>query len=240
MPHDAESLIERWQSVSLEREWRMPADWPCASARAVADVVADGGNAAVPLEELARWRALQGVGIAEALSDLFALFDAADSPFSSAERRRLTQAYSDAWADESFGFAPTVSCTDPVTGLATAAHFTRCLHDLYEDVSEKPDQERLLASIRMGFDRLTTQELQRRGALTGTKARSCLGPLGALMTLKNGTLVAVLRRSPAAFERLRDLLGWARTNSPDPERVGLDLEPLPRRQSQVHRLLSEV
>lgn len=240
MAHDVETLIEHWQTASLAREWRMPADWPCASARAVAEVVSEGGNAAVPLEELARWRALQGVGIAEALSDLFALFDAADSPFSSSERRRLTQAYADAWADESFGFAPAVSCTDPVTGLATHAHFTRCLHDLYEDVSEKPDQERVLASIGMGFDRLTTQELQRRAALTGTKARACLGPLGALLTLKNGTLLAVLRRSPAAFERMRELLEWARSNSPEPGRVGLALEPLPRRQSQIHRLISEV
>ncbi|WP_345519578.1 hypothetical protein [Nocardioides conyzicola] len=95
---------------------------------AVGEVLASGSVSVAACEVLGGVLARDGVSLAEALDDLattWRLVRGAEPDH--AEVRALAVA----WSDATLGYLHNVSCTDPLTGLASLAHLRTCLGDLF-------------------------------------------------------------------------------------------------------------
>ncbi|GAA1346658.1 hypothetical protein [Falsarthrobacter nasiphocae] len=238
MTRRADALRERWKRTSLAREWRVPEDWGCPATETLPQLLVERRDVTEVMEELGRHRARIGVGIAEALADLFALFDSCSwlATPGCEHQRRYVAAYADAWADESLGYSPAISCVDPATGLATFPHFSRRLEEMYDDAARPLDKNTVLAAI-------TTDAVGRsvpaheRAALLGEKAQETFEPLGGLSTLAHGTLLAVFVSGPETMARLHELVTWIRESSDGRSPIRASIEPLPCRREQLAGLL---
>ena len=118
-------LVQRWKKLSLRGSWRIPNEWWIPEVDDLAKLPrrSPGFESAARLLGAARYR--QGIGIAESLADFRCYFRAG---------RRLTniqaiQFFTEGWADAA-DLPDPISCTDPLTGFSTKAHFWRSLHDL--------------------------------------------------------------------------------------------------------------
>lgn len=190
-----------------------------------------------PVRQLGAARAYDGVGIAEALTDVGALFSAHDLP----TPMRVTAAFAEAWVEASSLLSVAISCTDPASGLSTWPHFRNRLYELYgahEDVSRRF----LLAVLR---------HPSHHGAGRRWELEARIGHICADNFTRSGT---VLSRAPDAVivlsERTQDAFG--RINScaaelntlltgqfPDAN-VRIDVEPLPDDVHDVARLLDSL
>lgn len=190
-----------------------------------------------PVRQLGAARAYDGVGIAEALTDVGALFSAHDLP----TPMRVTAAFAEAWVEASSLLSVAISCTDPASGLSTWPHFRNRLYELYgahEDVSRRF----LLAVLR---------HPSHHGAGRRWELEARIGHICADNFTRSGT---VLSRAPDAVivlsERTQDAFG--RINScaaelntlltgqfPD-AKVRIDVEPLPDDVHDVARLLDSL
>lgn len=124
-------LVQRWRKLSLHDSWRIPNDWWIPEVDDLADQPrrSSAFESALRLLGAARYR--QGIGIAESLSDLRCYFKATHRSTSI----KAIQFFTEGWADAADHPDP-ISCTDPLTGFSTKAHFWRSLHDLEGRPSE--------------------------------------------------------------------------------------------------------
>lgn len=190
-----------------------------------------------PVRQLGAARAYDGVGIAEALADVGALFSAHDLP----TPMNVTAAFAEAWVEASSLLSVAISCTDPASGLSTWPHFRNRLYELYgahEDVSRRF----LLAVLR---------HPSHHGAGRRWELEARIGHICADNFTRSGT---VLSRAPDAVivlsERTQDAFG--RINSCAAElntlltgqfpgaKVRIDVEPLPDDVHDVARLLDSL
>ncbi|WP_458111690.1 hypothetical protein M1D88_15655 [Arthrobacter sp. R1-13] len=190
-----------------------------------------------PVRQLGAARAYDGVGIAEALADVGALFSAHDQP----TPMNVTAAFAEAWVEASSLLSVAISCTDPASGLSTWPHFRNRLYELYgahEDVSRRF----LLAVLR---------HPSHHGAGRRWELEARIGHICAENFTRSGT---VLSRAPDAVivlsERTQDAFG--RINSCAAElntlltgqfpgaKVRIDVEPLPDNVHDVARLLDSL
>src|SRR5689334_19688019 len=154
-------LRDEWRRRSLATGWRMPDDW---DSEAVDEVLAacqnralargDAGLAAVGATALAaacaglgRSRARAGVGIAETIDDLVALFavlsgDGGERAGVLSEGRyrdpalRLVGAIAEGWAEESVSQFARGGCEDPLSGMATLPYLRSRLAEVYREVEQ--------------------------------------------------------------------------------------------------------
>jgi hypothetical protein len=154
-----DQLRDEWRRRSLATGWRMPDDW---DSEAVGEVLAacrnralargEAGLAAVGVTTLAaacaglgRSRARAGVGIAETIDDLAALFavlqggegsrpgagaPGGDPPL------RLVGAIAEGWAEESVSQFAHGGCEDPLSGLATLSYLRTRLAEVYREAEQ--------------------------------------------------------------------------------------------------------
>ena len=153
--HD-DQLRDEWRRRSLATGWRMPDDWDSEAVGAVlaacrnrALARGEAGLAAVGVitltaacAGLGRSRARAGVGIAETIDDLAALFavlgggegnrpgagaPGGDPPL------RLVGAIAEGWAEESVSQFAHGGCEDPLSGLATLSYLRTRLAEMYRE-----------------------------------------------------------------------------------------------------------
>ena len=145
-------LRDEWHRRSLATGWRMPDDW---ESDAVGEVLAacrnralargEAGRAAVGASALTaacvglgRSRARAGVGIAETIDDLAALF----AVLGEGEGRqwdpplRLVGAIAEGWAEESVTQFAHVGCEDPLSGLVTLSYLRTRLAEVYREAEQ--------------------------------------------------------------------------------------------------------
>jgi hypothetical protein len=152
-------LRDEWRRRSLATGWRMPDDW---DSEAVGEVLTacrnralargEAGLAAVGVTTLTaacaglgRSRARAGVGIAETIDDLAALFavlgggegsrpgagaPGGDPPL------RLVGAIAEGWAEESLSQFAHGGCEDPLSGLATLSYLRTRLAEVYREAEQ--------------------------------------------------------------------------------------------------------
>jgi hypothetical protein len=173
-PTDAQ-LREAWWRRSLATGWRTPDDWHNAAVDEVlsgcrnrAPAPGEAGPAAVGEGDLTaacaglgRARAQAGIGIAETIDDLAALFAVLGSGGgsegewpgipggpSAATPLRLICAIAEGWAEESLDQLAQGGCEDPLSGLATVAHLRTRLAEVYREAEHRgtspADTHRLL------------------------------------------------------------------------------------------------
>jgi hypothetical protein len=236
---DVTALRDCWRQRSLSGGWLAADDWhtPAVDAvtRAVLHPLSDF-ELAQACGRLGRARGRAGVGIAETISDLAALFQAlgrGDPPL------RLMVSTADGWAEEGMAQLADGNCDDPLTGLATVAYLRTRLGEVYREAADlgtsaaqshrlvvvsqpsRPDPWRRLAtSILLGHDLRT--------AFPGGDTLSRVpGP---------GTSLALVRaddRMPARYAKLRRTLA-----ARDGAQIRMTLLPakLPEALSLVDRL----
>ncbi|MCH6469204.1 hypothetical protein [Sinomonas terrae] len=236
-----EGILGAWRRRALAGTWRVASDWMCPE---VIDLVerASGRGFILGLEgtvrALGRARAIQGVGSAEAVMDLYAFFEAltVDPP------GPLVAAFVEAWAESVERAELGVSCVDPGTGLSTWAHFTSRIYELYaEDLAGA--SARIIATVRLpvctpavaALPWGTQAEIGSAvlGAFTGTTA--VLSHVGAIVT-------ALMPRTRTAFARLQDAAERLDRLLPSCGERGcrLDLEPLPAHADAIATLLESL
>lgn len=243
------TLRETWRSESSgtggRGTWSRPRDWwvpevdalaetlcarPTRGARPSGARTADGVVPACAL--LGQARAEAGVGLAEALDDLCAVFRLvpAGSPPLPAVR-----AFVEAWADVWLRGVAGAGCVDPLTQLATPAYLRTRLGEIYRS-GPAGGHALLVVALDTGTDggwRL----LARRLAVAETLRATWPGgeTIVGLSPVRCAVLVARESAGPDAQRRLRARLA---------ERTGADLAAwlvdLPADESAVGDLLAEL
>lgn len=134
---DHRTLSRRWRATSLATGWTRPDDWWAPEvesvARAVladvrrADSVRDSVAAAA---RLGRARAQAGVGMPEALDDLYALYQLLPGGRPHAD---VLRSLAEAWAEVALRSCLAITCEDPLSGLASAAYLRTRLAEVYRE-----------------------------------------------------------------------------------------------------------
>jgi hypothetical protein len=256
-------LRDEWRRRSLATGWRMPDDW---DSEAVGEVLAacrnralargDAGLAAVGATALAaacaglgRSRARAGVGIAETIDDLVALFavlggDAGERTGVPSEGQhwdpalRLVGAIAEGWAEESVSQFARSGCEDPLSGMATLPYLRTRLAEVYREAEQRgtsPAETHRLLVVglprrpdpwrRLALPILVGRDL--RAAFPGGETLSLAKPGPAI------ALVPARRDLPLRYARLRRNIQAAFGTQ-------IRMTPLPGRLTEALRLLDEL
>jgi len=269
-------LRDEWRRRSLATGWRMPDDWnteavdevlaACrnrALARGEAGLAAVGATAlAAACAGLGRSRALAGVGIAETIDDLAALFAVLGSGEGErvgmlgrgeGERAgvlgrgeggrrdpalRLVGAIAEGWAEESVSQFARGGCEDPLSGMATLPYLRTRLAEVYREAEQRgtspAETHRLLV---VGLPR--RPDPWRRMALpilVGRDLRAAFPGGETLSLAKPGPAIALVparRDLPLRYARLRRNIQAAFGTQ-------IRMTPLPGRLTDALRLVDEL
>jgi len=252
-------LREAWRRRSLAAGWRIPGDWEneavdevlaaCrnrAPAHGEAGLAAVGGDAlTAACAGLGRSRARAGVGIAETIDDLAALFavlggaegggpgePAGDPPL------QLIGAVAEGWAEESVSQFAQVGCEDPLSGLATLSYLRTRLAEVYREAEQggtSPAETHRLLVVglprrpdpwrRIALPILVGRDL--RAAFPGGETLSLARPGPAI------ALVPARRDLPLRYARLR-------RNMQATFGTQIRMTPLPGQLTEALRLVDEL
>ena len=269
-------LRDEWRRRSLATGWRMPDDWDTeavdevlaacrnrALARGEAGLAAVGATAlAAACAGLGRSRARAGIGIAETIDDLAALFAVLGR--SGGERTgvlsrgegdrasvlsrgeggrwdpalRLVGAIAEGWAEESVSQFARGGCEDPLSGLATLSYLRTRLAEVYREAEQggtsPAETHRLLV---VGLPR--RPDPWRRLALpilVGRDLRAAFPGGETLSLAKPGPAIALVparRDLPLRYARLRRNIQAAFGTQ-------IRMTPLPGRLTEALRLVDEL
>jgi hypothetical protein len=250
-------LREAWRLRSLAAGWRIPGDWDSeavdevlAACRNRAPAPGEAGRAAVgggaltaACAGLGRSRARAGVGIAETIDDLVALF----AVLAGGERGeagepepplRLIGAIAEGWAEESLSQFGQGGCEDPLSGLATVPYLRTRLAEVYREAEQGGDSP-------AATHRLLVVGLPRRAdpwhrlvlpILVGNNLRAAFPGGETLSLARPGPAIALVparRDLPVRYARLcREIQGTFGTQ--------IRMTPLPGRLAEALRLVDEL
>lgn len=189
------------------------------------------------IRKLGAARAYDGVGIAEALADVGALFSAFDLP----TPVWVTAGFAEAWVDASSLLSVAISCTDPANGLSTWPHFRNRLFELYgahEDVGRGFLVAVLRHPIHRGSGRRWELEARIGRICADNFARS-----GTVLSRTPDAVIVLCERTQEAFARINRCASELNTllaaEFPSAT-VRIDVEPLPDDVEDVDRLLDSL
>jgi hypothetical protein len=127
---DLAGLRDAWRRQSLAAGWLAEDDWWTAAVDAVAGAACRGGSLRPACTMLGRARARAGVGIAEALTDVAALFRVLGQGTAPLE---VITSLAEGWADAGLARMSDATCEDPLTGLVSLAYLRTRLREVYRD-----------------------------------------------------------------------------------------------------------
>jgi hypothetical protein len=147
---DPGGLCDAWRRRSLASGWLNAEDWDSEGVDAVVSAVCGTGELGAACDRLGRSRARAGIGIAETIDDLAALFAVLDhepdepdergEPDGPGERGgpplALVCAVAEGWAEEGMAQLSRGGCEDPLSGLATVSYLRTRLAELYREAAQ--------------------------------------------------------------------------------------------------------
>ncbi|MEV0997291.1 hypothetical protein [Nonomuraea sp. NPDC050202] len=190
-------VLSRWRRRSMAAGWSLAEDWWTPEAEGVVKAVCGACDLSQACWALGSARAAAGVGIAEGMNDLAALFavtSAGGPPFAA------LRSFAAGWAEHGFAPLGELHCEDPLTGLVTAAYLRTRLAQLYRSTargtclvaaepSAPPEElaERLAAALNLAT--------ALRRAFPGDETLALLGPVrvGAVTRMDEGLRAKVAR-----------------------------------------------
>jgi hypothetical protein len=100
------------------------------------DALEDGGPLLGVVEEIGRAASAEGVALDDVLANVAVTYQVsgdivAEPPF------EIVRAVAGAWADSSLRFLHSVSCEDPLTGLASLAHMRTRMSEVYRETDRR-------------------------------------------------------------------------------------------------------
>jgi hypothetical protein len=256
-----DQLRDEWRRRSLATGWRMPDDWDSEAVGAVlaacrnrALARGEAGLAAVGVTTLTaacaglgRSRARAGVGIAETIDDLAALFavlgggegnrpgagaPGGDPPL------RLVGAIAEGWAEESVSQFAHGGCEDPLSGLATLSYLRTRLAEVYREaeqggISPAKTHRLLVVGLPRRPDPWRRLELP---ILVGRDLRAAFPGGETLSLAKPGPAIALVQARgdlPLRYARLRRNIQAAFGTQ-------IRMTPLPGQLTEALRLVDEL
>ncbi|NYE96227.1 hypothetical protein FHU41_002477 [Psychromicrobium silvestre] len=227
-------MLRRWRTISSRAHWRVAQDWWMPEVEQVIDQGWQGASLLDSARQLGAARCRQGVGVTEALIDFRCYFKA------SLRHPNLNaiQAFVEGWVTQTEETDP-FSCTDPVTGLGTKAHFSRMLYDLQLAGDTAPI---VLAALTLSpkYDKvepLTWTQLTVLGSIFLEVFRG----IEATMMYEGSTVYILAPKSPDFFAALLNCqakisisLKFQNFHSK------LTCEPLPQQEANFQQLLNSM
>lgn len=232
---DPDVLLNRWKLTSLRRCWRYEDDWHVPETELLVAAYLEN----FPLGEAARnlgfSRAVQGVNITETIQDLRAFYAAVKTRSQADALQSLTEG----WVAASEAAAP-LSCTDALTGLSTAEHFKRVLHETYSGKNFDPDS---FVIGRIQLPPLPETATQRWTALAklGACCEKNFKNTGATLMYERNTVTILMPRTQDNYLRVLDChrsLTSMAYSAWDPAEISY--EPLPAQTSGLMHLLDSL
>jgi hypothetical protein len=125
-------LRQAWRQAA-QPKWKNPKDWWAPEVDALADAIVGAQDALTACARLGRARAEAGVGLAEALDDLNALYLQLPS---GGPPPGMVRALTEAWAEACVATANRIaSCEDPLSGLTSTAYLRTRLAEVYREAA---------------------------------------------------------------------------------------------------------
>lgn len=119
-----------WRDGSLATGWAIPDDWWTPAVEQAIKAVNRGHGLTRACMALGDARARAGVGIAEGMTDLAALFRVFGSPNPPLAALR---SFATGWAEAGFAPIGELRCEDPLTGLVSVAYLRTRLAEIYRE-----------------------------------------------------------------------------------------------------------
>lgn len=215
----------------MQDSWRIPNDWWIPEVDELAKQSRRSTSFESALRLLGAARYQQGIGIAESLADLRCYFKA---------NHRLTsieavQRFTEGWADAA-DLPDPISCTDPLTGFSTKAHFWHSLHEL----EGRPSDSAMViatASVSPSQDQMEPLRWSQVALLGLIFTNAFAGTKATLM--RRGNLIYILAPdSPSVFAAMMNC--HARINATS-ELAGFvpkfRFQSLPHQQMEISRIM---
>jgi hypothetical protein len=149
---DPAELRDAWRRRSLASGWLAAEDWDSDAVRAVVAAACGTGTLSLACDRLGRSRATAGIGIAETIDDLAALFGVLDDsaarvgpahsgpaeggPTGGGLPLPLVCSIAAGWAEEGLAQLSGGGCEDPLSGLATVPYLRTRLAELYREATQ--------------------------------------------------------------------------------------------------------
>jgi hypothetical protein len=132
---DLAALRDSWRQRSLDSGWLAADDWHTPAVDAVARAVVSPSEPDLlrACGRLGQARGRAGIGIAETITDLAALYQALDR---GEPPVRLISSAAEGWAEQGLAQLAGGSCEDPLTGLTTVAYLRTRLSEVYREAAE--------------------------------------------------------------------------------------------------------
>lgn len=231
------TMGDRWRARSLAGGWRLPRDWWCPAADALAEAVAEGRDPGPAASGLGRQRAAAGVGLAETLDDVWILCRI--GALSPAAVAAVATAVAVSWSEVAVEPA-TRDCDDPLTGLATPGYLRIRLGELYREAGRSATAVGdTHALVVVGWRSGSNWTALGRPAVVAEAVRAVFSGGETLARLGLSHLVALVNRDAAMAERL-GVLGRLLAARVPAAPVQVWLERLPRRATAADWLIDDL
>jgi hypothetical protein len=209
------------------------------------DALEDGAPLLGVVEELARSAAAEGIALDDVLANLAVTYRASgdivdEPPF------EVVRAVAGAWADSSLRFLHSISCEDPLTGLASLAHMRTRMSEVYRESDRRgvvPTSSHALLVVQLHWPNSVTTTFDRLLRLidVAEMLRSVYAGDEVVGQLTGSRAAALVRRDDTIGQSVSSLLGllqeWeARTGVV----TRLWIEGLPATQLAGEALLDEL
>lgn len=202
---------------------------------AVGEALASGSGATSACEVVGAALAHDGTSLAEALDRLAetaALVRGAEPTFYDA------RALCVAWSEVTLGYLHTMSCDDPLTGLASLAHLRTRVAEVYRGPAPTPDEHALVVVVASENEYDDALSRSMRVAQLGDTARTVFPGAATIGHVAPGRLVVLAGRDERIARRvglLREMLG----SGLDPD-ARVWVEGLPPTDDSAAALLDEL
>ena len=224
---------EAGRELSLELRAALPPRF-----EAVGEVLASGSGSVVACEVLGGVLARDGVSLAEALDDLattWRLVRGSEPGY--AEVRAIAVA----WSDATLGYVHNLSCTDPLTGLASLAHVRTCIGDLFRAGPAHETHALVVVAVDVARDAEQLGEPLARAmedAQVGATVRGVFPGRETIGHIAPGRLVVLADRDVLLLRRVELLMRMLEGGEPPRPRVWI--EGLPDSDRATAALLDEL
>lgn len=251
---DPAALSRAWEAATASY-WLRPVDWwtPEVDDVAAALAAAPDGNAPAALAAFARLgtaRGDAGVGLPEAIDDLWALYSVVPE---GTPPLPVVRAFVESWVESWFASLRVVTCVDPVTGLTTAAYLRTRLAEVYREAERSgvpvSRTHALVVVTVPAWSRKGTRLLPAGGArprralrrvLVGDGVRTAFSGGETFASIADHVIVGLTPRTPNLAGTVQSLRAWLTELPLMPDHTRVWIEGLPEDLALAYVLLRDL
>ncbi|WP_149205121.1 hypothetical protein [Actinotalea subterranea] len=202
--HDAGAvaLREQWRAVTVDAVWLRPGDWYHPAVDALVEAIVSGGSPLAAAARLGESRGAAGVGIAETLDDVAALYGLIGLE----PGLDVVRALCEGWAVAVEGIPVQAACIEPESGLPTLEYLAVRLGETYGAARKHAHHAFLthcLVLVDVATEELPAWRRMARSAAMGRALSSALVPGHPMAALGGGAFAVLVARDFDLGETVR-------------------------------------